>query len=117
MSTIRNQVTLIGNVGDDPKVTHLDDGKIVARFPMATNEHYRNKQGEKVQNTDWHYIKAWGKTAEIIEKHVAKGKQVAVSGKLKSNTFTTEDGNQRTVMDIVIDEILLLGGKSVTDEA
>lgn len=116
MSTIRNQVMLIGNVGDDPKVTHLDDGKVVARFPMATNEHYKNKQGEKVQTTDWHYIKAWGKTAEIIEKHVTKGKQVAVSGKLKTNTFTTEDGDERRVTDIVIDEILLLGGKSTSDE-
>ncbi|MCR9229015.1 MAG: single-stranded DNA-binding protein [Flavobacteriaceae bacterium] len=115
MSSIRNQVTLIGNVGDAPKVTRLDDGKTVARFPMATNEQYRNEHGEKVQTTDWHYIKAWGKTAEIIEKYVTKGKQVAVSGKLKTSTYNTESGDERRVTDIVIDEILLLGSKSDGD--
>lgn len=116
MSTLRNKVILIGNAGDTPKVTHLDNGKIVARFPLATNETYKDDRGEKQTNTDWHYIKAWGKTAEIIEKYVTKGKQVAVEGKLKTRKVNGDDGNERWVTDVVISEIILLGSKSDGDE-
>lgn len=114
MSTIRNHVQLIGNIGDDPKVTNLENGKKVARFPLATNENYTNNNGEKVQSTDWHTIVAWGKTADIVEKFTNKGKQVGIMGKLKTRTYTTDDGNERRVTEVVADEILLLGSKSDT---
>ena len=112
MGTIKNQVQLIGNVGQEPTVTNLEGGKKVARFQMATNEHYKNAKGEKVQNTDWHTIVAWGKTADIVEKFVGKGKEVGVVGKLKARDYTAADGTKRYVTEVVADEILLLGSKA-----
>lgn len=113
MSSIKNYVHLLGNIGDDPKVTELDGGKKVARFSLATNETYKDRKGEKQQLTDWHTVVAWGKTAKIIEKYAHKGKQVAVVGKLQSRTYTEcKEGNERRVMEVVADEILLLGSKS-----
>ena len=112
MSKLRNHVQLIGNIGDVPAITNLESGKKVARFQLATNEHYKNANGEKVQSTDWHSIVAWGKTAEIVEKYAGKGKEVGITGKLKSRTYTADDGNTRYVTEVVADEILLLGNKS-----
>ena len=114
MSTIKNHVQLIGNVGQEPTVTNLESGKKVVRFSLATNENYKNDKGEKVQSTDWHTVVAWGKTAEIVEKYAVKGKEVGITGKLKTRTYTTDDGNQRYVTEVVANEILLLGGKSDT---
>ena len=115
MSNFRNHVQLIGNVGEDPKITLLDGGRKVARFPMATNEYYTNNQGEKIQNTDWHQVVAWGKTADILEKYTTKGSEIGVQGKIKTRSYTTEDGNQRYVTEIVADEVLLLGSKAAQE--
>lgn len=115
MSNFRNHVQLIGNVGEDHKITLLDGGRKVARFPMATNEYYTNSQGEKIQNTDWHQVVAWGKTADILEKYTAKGSEIGVQGKIKTRSYTTEDGNQRYVTEIVADEVLLLGSKAAQE--
>ncbi|CAG2532829.1 single-strand DNA-binding protein [Maribacter dokdonensis] len=112
MSTIKNHVQLIGNVGQEPTVTNLESGKKVVRFSLATNENYKNDKGEKVQSTDWHTVVAWGKTAEIVEKYAPKGKEIGITGKLKTRSYTTDDGNQRYVTEVVANEILLLGGKS-----
>ncbi|MEM7487350.1 MAG: single-stranded DNA-binding protein, partial [Bacteroidota bacterium] len=84
MGTLRNKVQLIGNVGNEPKITNLESGNRVARFSMATNEYYRNGQGEKVRSTQWHYVVAWDKKADIIERYAHKGKELAVEGKLIS---------------------------------
>ena len=111
MSTIKNHVQLIGNLGDTPKVTELENGKKVARFSLATNENYKNTKGEKVQTTEWHTIVAWGKTAEIIEKYTEKGKEIAITGKLKSRSYETEDGTKKYVTEVEANEILLLGSK------
>ena len=112
MSTIRNQVQLIGNVGLEPTITNLESGKKVARFSLATNEHYKNADGEKQTETHWHSIVAWGKTAEIVQSYVHKGKELALKGKLKSRAFTGADGVQRYVTEVEASEILLLGSKS-----
>jgi single-strand DNA-binding protein len=112
MSKFRNHVQLIGNMGDDPTVTNLDSGKKVAKFQLATNERYKNANGETVQNTDWHSIVAWGKTAEIVEQFGAKGREVGINGKLKSRHFETKEGNMRYVTEVVANEILLLGSRS-----
>lgn len=112
MCTIRNHVQLIGNVGQEPTITNLESGKKVARFSIATNEHYKNNKGEKVQSTDWHTVVAWDKTAEIIENYVGKGKEIAITGKLRIRSYTTDDGNQRYVTEVEANEILLLGSKS-----
>ena len=87
MSTLRNQVQLIGNVGQKPTLTTLESGKKVVRFSLATNEFYKNAKGEKTQDTQWHTIVAWGKTAELIENYAPKGKELALTGKLKSRSY------------------------------
>ncbi len=111
MSTIKNHVQLIGNVGQEPTITKLENDKKVARFSLATNENYKDSKGEKQTDTNWHTVVAWGKVAEIIEKYVTKGKEVGISGKLKSRTYETEEGNQRYVTEVEANEILLMGSK------
>ncbi len=110
MSSIQNHVQLIGNLGDDPTVTNLESGKKVARLSLATNENYKDKDGEKQTETYWHTIVAWGKTAEIIEKYATKGKKIAIAGKLKTRSYTDNDGNQKYTTEVVASEILLLNG-------
>lgn len=112
MGTLKNHVQLIGNVGQEPTITNLESGKKVARFSLATNEYYKDAKGEKQTDTNWHTVVAWGKTAEIIEKFVSKGKELGVTGKLKTRTYTTDDGNERYVTEIEANEILLLGSKN-----
>jgi len=109
MSTLKNKVQLIGNVGNEPEITNLDSGKKVAKFSIATNEFYKDSKGEKQQDTQWHSIVAWGKTADIIEKYVAKGKEVAIEGKLTSRSYEDKDGIKRYITEVVVNEILLLG--------
>ncbi|MEJ4089105.1 single-stranded DNA-binding protein [Galbibacter orientalis] len=87
MSTLKNQVQLIGNVGQEPQVTVLDNGKKVARISLATNENFKNSKGEKQTNTDWHQLVAWGKVASLIEDYVFTGKEIAVQGKLSSRSY------------------------------
>ena len=111
MSTLKNKVQLIGNVGNEPEITNLESGKKVAKFSIATNESYKDSKGEKVTNTQWHNIVAWGKIAEIVEKYVGKGKEVALEGKLTSRSYETKEGEKRYVTEVVVDEILLLGIK------
>jgi len=109
MSTLRNKVQLIGNLGNDPEITLLDSGKKRARFSLATNESYTNKQGERITQTDWHNIVVWGKTADVVEKYVVKGKEIAVEGKLTNRSYETKEGERRYTTEIVVSELLLLG--------
>ncbi len=111
MSTIQNHVQLIGNLGDDLTVTNLESGKKVARLSLATNENYKDGKGEKQTETNWHTVVAWGKTAEIVEKYAAKGKKIGVVGKLKTRTYTDNDGNPRYATEVIASEVLLLNGK------
>lgn len=117
MSTIRNKVQLIGNVGNEPEMTVLESGKKVIRFSLATNEHYTKASGEKTQVTDWHNLVAWGKTAEIIDQYAGKGKQIAVEGKLTSRSYETKEGEKRYITEVVVNELVLLGSKSESDKA
>ena len=112
MSTLRNKVQLIGNVGQDPVITNLESGKRVARLTLATNEHYKNNQGERITNTDWHTVIGWGKLADIIEGFVTKGKEIAIEGKRTSRSYEDKEGNKRYVTEVVASEILLLGGNT-----
>jgi len=111
MSTLRNRVQLIGNVGNDPEVKTFDGGKKVTNLTIATNESYRNDKGEKVEQTEWHRVVAWGKTAEIIEKYVSKGKEIAVDGKLTHRSYDDKNGEKRYITEVVVSEITLLGNK------
>ena len=109
MNTLRNKVQLIGNLGNDPEVITLESGKKLAKFAIATNESYKNSNGEKITDTQWHNIVTWGKTADIIEKYVAKGKEVAIEGKLTSRSYETKEGEKRYITEIVCNELLMLG--------
>ena len=109
MSTLKNKVQLIGNIGNTPEIKNLENGKTVANFSMATNDSYKNAKGEKVQDTQWHNIVAWNKTAEIIEKYAGKGKELAIVGKLSSRSYENKDGAKRYVTEIIATEVLLLG--------
>lgn len=110
MSTLKNKVQLIGNVGQEPIVTVLDSGKKVARISLATNEHYKNAKGEKQTQTNWHQLVAWGKTASLIEEYVFSGREIAIDGKLTSRSYETKEGEKRYVTEVVVSEILFLGG-------
>ena len=108
---MRNKVTLIGNLGQNPEVKELNGGKKLAKFSLATNETYRNKAGEKVTDTQWHNLTAWGKTADIIEKYLKKGSEVAVAGKLLNRNYTDKEGVKRYITEIQVSELVMLGGK------
>ncbi|EAS19887.1 MULTISPECIES: single-stranded DNA-binding protein [Nonlabens] len=112
MSTLRNKVQLIGNLGQTPEIKVLDSGNKLAKFSIATTDRYKNKQGELVNDTQWHNIIAWGKTADIVEQYVQKGNQIGVEGKLTSRSYEDKDGIKRYVTEIVCSELLLMGNKA-----
>ena len=105
MSTLRNKVQLIGNLGNQPEVITLESGKKLAKFTMATNESYKNEKGEKITDTQWHNIIAWGNIAQIIEQYVNKGEELAIEGKLTSRSYDDKDGNKRYITEIVVNEL------------
>ena len=109
MNTLRNTVQLIGHLGKKPEIITLENGNKLAKFSIATNETYKNAKGDRVENTQWHNITAWGKTAEIAEMFLDKGKEIAVKGKLNYNNYTDKDGNKRYATEIVVNEILMFG--------
>lgn len=109
MNTLRNRVQLIGHVGVDPEVLVLEGDKKLAKFSVATNDSYKNAKGEKVVETQWHTVIAWNKTAEIIEKYVAKGSEIVLEGKMVTRNFETKEGIKKYVTEIVCHEVVLLG--------
>lgn len=111
MNTLKNKVQLIGNLGNNPEVITLDSGKKLAKFSIATNDSYTNAKGEKITDTQWHNIIAWNKTAEMVEKYLVKGKEIAVEGKLTSRSYDDKDGVKKYITEIVCNEILFLGSK------
>lgn len=111
MNALKNKVQLIGNLGNAPEVKNTEKGKKLAKFSIATNETYYNANGEKVTETQWHNLMAWGKVAEIAEKYLTKGSEVAIEGKLMNNNYTDKDGNKRYNTEVQVHELLLLGSK------
>jgi len=112
MYTLKNKVQLIGNLGNAPEVKNTEAGKKLARFSIATNEIYRNAKGEKVKETTWHNLVAWGKVADIVEKYLNKGSEVAIEGKLISRTYTDKAGVKKYVSEVQVNELLMLGSKA-----
>ena len=106
---MKNTVQLIGHVGQDPEVKSLEGGKKLANISIATNEIYYKENGDKVEKTEWHRVTAWGKTADIIEKYVTKGKEIAIEGKLTHRSYDDKDGVKRFITEVVANEVLLLG--------
>ncbi|MFK7049696.1 MULTISPECIES: single-stranded DNA-binding protein [Flavobacterium] len=108
MNALRNKVQLIGHVGQEPEIKILEGGRKLAKLTLATNEVYYNENKEKVTDTQWHHITAWGKTAEIIENFVNKGKEIMVEGKLTYKNWEDKNGEKRNSTEIVINELLLM---------
>lgn len=104
-----NKVILIGNVGKDPEVRHLENGSVVANFSIATSETYKDRTtGERTENTDWHDIVVWRGLAEVVEKYVRKGHKVYIEGKLKKRTWQDKEGNTRYTTEVLADEMTML---------
>jgi single-strand DNA-binding protein len=119
MNAIKNSVRLIGNVGSAPDVKEFENGtgksktiQKMARFTMATNESYVDRKGDRQTNTEWHNVVAWGKAAELVEKLLQKGTEVAVEGKITSRSYE-KDGTKRFTTEIVLNEVLVLSKKPV----
>lgn len=112
MYALKNKVQLIGNTGNAPEVKTLPSGKKLARFSIATSEAYKNDNGERVVDTQWHNIIAWGKVAELVEQLVKKGTEIAIEGKLTHNSYTDAQGIKRYNTEIVTNEFLLLNKKA-----
>lgn len=111
MNTLRNKVQLIGNLGNDPEIFQFENGTKKATLSIATNETFVNAEKEKVTNTQWHKVVFFGKTVEIVEKYLQKGKEIAISGKLMYRDYEDKDGNKRYVTEIVGNDLVMLGTK------
>ena len=107
-----NKIHLLGNLGKDPEVRHLEGGRAVANFSIATSETYKDKQGEKVTNTEWHNIVLWSPLAEIAEKYLKKGNQVYIEGKMTTRSYDDKDGVTRYISEVVGRDLTLLGSNS-----
>jgi single-strand DNA-binding protein len=112
-----NKVILVGHVGKDPEIRHLESGVAVASFSLATSETYTAKNGEKVSTTEWHNIVMWRGLAEIAEKYVTKGKQLFIEGKIRTKSWEDKDGNKRYMTEIVADSMQMLGSKDSHGQA
>ena len=112
MNALRNKVQLIGNLGKNPEIITLDSGKKLAKFSIATNESYKNAKGEKITDTQWHNVIAWNKTAEIVEKYLVKGNEVAIEGRLTTRSYEDKEGEKKYITEIIVNELLMLGNKN-----
>lgn len=106
-----NKVILVGNVGKDPEVRHLDSGVAVANFPLATSESYTAKNGDRVTTTEWHNIVLWRGLADVAEKYVTKGKQLYIEGRIRTRSYDDKDGNKRYITEIYGDVMQMLGSR------
>lgn len=111
MNSIRNSVNLLGHLGADPEVTTFESGKMKAKVNLATNESYKNEKGEKVEETHWHHLVAWGKQAEALGKYAKKGSEIAVLGRLATRKWEDKDGVTREITEVNVNEFLLLDKK------
>jgi single-strand DNA-binding protein len=116
MNTLRNKVSLIGRLGAQPEVVTFDSGRNLARFSLATNESYKNAKGERQENTQWHNITAWGKTADLVAKLLNKGQEVIVEGKIVNNSYETKTGEKRYGTTIEVNDFLLITPKEETSK-
>jgi len=111
MNSIVNKVQLIGRLGFDPEIKETKNGKKLARLSLATDESYRDAKSNRVENTQWHRLVAWDRNAELAERLLAKGKQIAVEGKLLTGKYEDKEGNTRYTVDIHVNDFMLLGRK------
>jgi single-strand DNA-binding protein len=108
MNALRNKVQLIGRLGQDPEIINFADGNKMAKFSLATDDSYKDKDGKKVERTDWHNIVVKGGLVKVVENYVNKGKEIAVEGKLTTRSWEDKDGNKRYITEVVCNDLLLL---------
>ena len=111
MYALKNKVQLIGNLGNNPEIRTTEAGRKMVRFSIATNETYRSSKGDKVTETQWHNLVAWGKVADIAEQYLGKGSEVAIEGKLIHRNYLDKEGNKRYITEVQVNEVLMLGDK------
>jgi single-strand DNA-binding protein len=111
-----NRVILYGNIGKDAEVKHLESGKVVAKFSLATNKSYTNQSGEKITETQWHNLIAWGKTAEFAEKWIKKGVSIIAEGEIQYRQYEDKDGVTKYITEIICDKFHFAGGKKEEDK-
>lgn len=111
MKNLRNRVQLIGNVGKEPEVRSFESGKTMASFSIATSESYLDANGKRVNDTQWHKVIAWGKTANFVESYLDKGNRIALEGKLVHRSYNDKDGATKYITEVVVNEIVLLTAK------
>ena len=112
MSTLNNKVQLIGNLGAAPEVKTTENGKTMATISIATTDRYKDSNGEKQENTQWHRVVAWGKTAEIAEKYLKKGSRIAIEGRLNNRSYDDKNGEKKYITEVVATELLMLDPKA-----
>jgi single-strand DNA-binding protein len=116
-SSIKNSVQLIGNIGKDIQLISFDNGNKKASFVLATNDYYTNNKGEKVKQTEWHNLVAWGKTAEFISESLSKGTEVAIQGKLTNRSYEDKEGTTKYITEVVVNEFFKIARSSKADES
>jgi len=111
MNNLRNKVQLIGHLGADPEIKTFDSGKKKVKLSLATSESYKSASGEKVEQTQWHNLIVWGKTADIAEKYLHKGSELAIDGKLSYRSYDDKNGDKKYITEIIVNELMMLGKK------
>lgn len=109
MNAIRNRVQLIGRLGQEPEIFSFEDGNKLAKFSMATDDSYKDKEGNKVERTQWHNVVVRGGLTKIVENYVTKGQEIAIEGKLTNRSYQDNDGIKRFITEVQCNELLLLG--------
>ncbi|MBT8195257.1 MAG: single-stranded DNA-binding protein [Bacteroidia bacterium] len=112
-----NKVILVGNLGKDPETRHLESGAVVTKFPLATSESYKTKDGNRVEQTEWHNVVLWRGLAEVADKYLKKGNSVYIEGKIRTRSWDDKDGNKKYFTEIVGDNLTMLGKKSDNSNA
>ncbi|TXE12773.1 single-stranded DNA-binding protein [Seonamhaeicola algicola] len=108
MNALRNKVQLIGRLGQDPEIINFNDGNKMAKFTLATDDSYKDKNGNKVERAHWHNIIVKGGLVSVVENYITKGKEIAVEGKLTNRTYETKNGEKRYITEILCNELLML---------
>ncbi|WP_342265191.1 single-stranded DNA-binding protein [Cardinium endosymbiont of Philonthus spinipes] len=115
MATV-NKVIILGNLGKDPTIHHLENGRMRVQLTLATHDSYKTKEGEKVNHTDWHEVVLWTPQAEVAAQYLSKGEQVYIEGKLNHRFYTDKDGHQKHIVQIIGQQLVLLGGHKAKNE-
>lgn len=116
MNTLRNKVQLIGNLGQNPEIRTLDNGKSVARLSLATKDSYKDAEGKKITDTQWHNLSVWGNLAKIAEKYLIKGSEIAVEGKLVHKAYEDKEGNKRYYTEVIVSDLVMFRRKETSEE-